>query len=144
MTEISPSEEKQDDLQAQIISLNERLESSAMDTAEQAFSATCLLSLTGVVILGIILFIFLHWVPALIVTVLLGIAGLGISSLLANRSHRGNLEITYQREMAAEIDKLLEEHKLEFGTFLAEVQQTLDESKPLRAILEKQIGRDDE
>lgn len=114
-----------------IIRLNEILRETSGATAEQAFSVSCLMSIFIVVLIAIATLFISHWLTSVIVLVFGGLVGLGVSSFLANRSHTGNLKITFQREIEPRIQLVLEEYDLSLDEFLDLVHQVLPQGSPL-------------
>ncbi|NIW43312.1 MAG: hypothetical protein GWN30_00610, partial [Gammaproteobacteria bacterium] len=100
-------------------------------TAEQAFSVSCLMSIFIIVLIAVATLFISHWLTSVIVLVFGGLVGLGVSSFLANRSHTGNLKITFQREIEPRIQLVLEEYDLSPDEFVDLVHQVLPQESPL-------------
>lgn len=114
-----------------VFKLNELLREKASESAERAFSVSCLMSIFIVGAIAVIVLFISHWLTSVVIITFGGLVGLGVSSFLSYQSRAGNLVLTYQKEIEPKIPLILAEYGLGTQEFNDLVFHLLPEEAPL-------------
>ena len=137
MDTIQLSPEQDQELQALVEDLNEKLRSAASSSAERAFGIGCSLGLIPVVIVAVVLYSM--QILNLILVVLVGFISimflLGTSSLLSSIARSNTLKGTYQREIEPEINQFITRYEMPRQQFDTLASQVLADDAPLQKFL---------
>lgn len=142
MTEqvISEADQRDDiDLEAILHAANEKLDETGRTSANQAFNLGCLIGLIPAALVVLLAFMITQasWLVALITTVLMLIALLGLSNLAAIRARSKSIERVYKTELVPEFELTRQKMHLTPSEFDQLAWQTVPESAILHTMLNR-------
>jgi len=125
-----------------ILEVNEELEKAGAARASQVFNLGCSLGLLPVIIFVLLAFFISgnNWTATIITTILLLLAWIGLTYLVAHISKSRSMERMYKDYLAERISRELRELHLSQNQFNQTATEILPKSAPLRAFLPLQFS----
>ncbi len=119
-------------LTAFIEQLEEKFAAEASNSASAAFNIGCMLSVIVVLAVGILVWVWGHWVTAWVAMLITGMLALVVVAYLAMRSRGSRADVIYLEEILPQIKTKIDEVGIRHADFEVLARTTLPEGALLR------------